>query len=107
MHSTLSLTEENRANEKSEKSSEGNCRKRYLSNSANKLNDSAFENTNIECINIQTNNNISECNLQNTKEHATQSPTFSIGSESAWMSLLQKVPCSVLNIILQILYKLK
>lgn len=89
------------------KAARENARKMYLSNSANKINDSAFENTNIECINIQTNNNISEGNRQNTKEHVTQSPTFSIRYESAWKSLLQKVPFSVLNIILQILYKLK
>lgn len=74
-----------------------NARKRYLCNSANQINDSTIGNSNTECLNIQPNDNMIASTSQNINEHAMQSPAFSIVHESAWVSLLQKVPCSECN----------
>lgn len=69
----------------------------YLCSSSNSINDSAFKNTNIECVKIQIYNNIYTSSSQISNEHNIESPTFSIPRESDWLYMLQKLQCNEYN----------
>lgn len=72
-------------------------KKKYLCISTNSINDSAFQNTNTECVKIKIYNNIYASSSQISNEHNIASPKFSILSECDWLSMLQKTQCNEYN----------